>query len=69
MLIFGLNVVTLDIMDIHGYNMNIHVHFWICMDVDMVDIQMDIKNGYPCWISMSILISNMDIGPWCKEDT
>ena len=30
---------TLDIMDIHG-------HFWICMDMDMVDIQMDIHFGY-----------------------
>ena len=35
--------------------MDIHVHFWICMDMDMVDIQMDIQNGYPCWISMSIM--------------
>ena len=39
---------TLDIMDIHG-------HFWICMDMDMVDNQMDIQNGYTCWISMSII--------------
>ena len=25
------------------------------MDIDMVDIQMDIQNGYPCWISMSFM--------------
>ena len=45
---------TLDIMDIHG-------HFWKCLDMDMVDIQMDIQNrysfGYPCLL----WISNMDI--------
>ena len=35
--------------------MDIHHHFWICMDMDMVDIQMDIQNGYPCCISMSIM--------------
>ena len=35
--------------------MDIHAHFWICMDMDMVDIQMDIQNGYPRWISMSIM--------------
>ena len=34
---------------------DIHGHFWICMDMDMVDIHMDIQNGYPCWTSMSIL--------------
>ena len=34
---------------------DIHDHFWICMDMDMVDIHMDIQNGYPCWTSMSIL--------------
>ena len=37
---------TLDIMDIHGYH-GYHGHFWICMDMDMVDIQMDIRNTYP----------------------
>ena len=37
--------ISMDIMDIHG-------HFWICMDMDMVNIQMDIHVGYPCWISM-----------------
>ena len=46
----------MDIMDIHG-------RFWICMDMDMVDIQMDIQKwisildihvyfGYPTWISI-----------------
>ena len=35
--------------------MDIHGHFWICMDMDMVDIQMDIQNGYPCWISMPFI--------------
>ena len=55
--------ISMDIMDIHG-------HYWICMDMDMVDIQMDIQNGYPCWISKMdihvgypchLWISNMDI--------
>ena len=58
---------TLDIMDIRGY----HGYPWISwismatfdmLDINMVDIQMDIQiiqmdiqNGYPCWISMSIM--------------
>jgi len=46
-----------DILDIHvGGIMDIqHGHpFWICMDVNMVDIQKDIQNTYPYRISMSI---------------
>ena len=40
--------ISMSIVDIqHGYP------FWICMDVDMVDIRKDIQNTYPCWISMS----------------
>ena len=50
-------------MDIQNIHLDIHVHygypfrypFWICMDVDMVDIQKDIQNTYPYRISMSIM--------------
>ena len=42
----------MDIMDIHD-------HFWIHMDMDMMDIQMDIQK----WISILISMSIMDIQP------
>ena len=47
-------------MDFHI--MDIHGHFWICMDMDMdmVNIQMDIQSGYPLGYPCLLWISNMD---------